>query len=105
MKTVIFTEEAERFADTLDRQSQKKLARIRSLLEEQGFLRAPMAEKIEGVDNLFAIRILTDSNARFFYCYDDGTVVYVLSGYLKKTERIPKTELTRALAIKKGIGL
>ncbi len=62
-----------------------------------------MAEKIS--ENLFAMRIMTAANERFFYCYDDGITVYVLSGYTKKTAKIPKTELNRALAIKKGLGL
>lgn len=68
--------------------SRKKLAREVALLEAQGFLRAPMAEKVS--ENLFAMRIMTAGNERFFYCYDDGTTIYVLSGYTKKTMKIPR---------------
>lgn len=103
MKRVVFTEEAEMFAESLDEISRKKLAREVALLEAQGFLRAPMAEKVS--ENLFAMRIMTAGNERFFYCYDDGTTIYVLSGYTKKTMKIPKTELNHALAVKKGLGL
>ena len=46
--------------------SRKKLAREVALLEVQGFLRAPMAEKVS--ENLFAMRIMTAGNERFFYC-------------------------------------
>ncbi len=104
-KLAIFTEEAEAFADTLEPLSRKKLAKTVELLEVQGFLRSPLAEKVEGVDNLFAIRILAESNARFFYCYDDGTTIYVLCGYSKRSTKIPRTELARAIEIRKGLGL
>lgn len=103
MKRIIFTEEAEAFADSMDFLSQKKLARMVTILESQGFLRAPMAEKVS--DNLFAIRIMTAANNRFFYCYDDGITIYVISGYTKKSAHIPTKELNRAIAIKKGLGL
>lgn len=68
--------------------SRKKLAREVALLEAQGFLRAPMAEKVSV--NLFAMRIMTAGNERFFYCYDDGNTIYVLSGYTKKPMKIPE---------------
>ena len=44
-------------------------------------------------------------NARFFYAYDDGTAVWILNGYEKKTERIPKRELKRAKQLKRKYGL
>ena len=104
-KIVIQTDEAREFRHTMDALSQRKYVAILELLAEQGFLRAPRAEKISGIDNLFAFRILTDGNHRYFYCYDTGTAVYVLSGYSKKSNEIPRRELDRALQIRKELGL
>ena len=104
-KQVVITEQAEAFADSLDAASFKRFIAAKTILSETGFLHAPLAEKIEGVNGLFAIRIMTDANARFFYCYDDGTCIYILSGYLKKSSKIPKAEMKHALTIKKGLGL
>ena len=104
-KTVIQTDQAREFMETMDPLSQRKYAAILYLLAEQGFLRAPRAEKVEGQENLFAFRILTDGNYRYFYCYDTGTIVYVLSGYSKKSNDIPRREIDRALKIRKDLGL
>ena len=53
------------------------------------------------MDNLFAIRVMTRGNERFFYCYEEEDAIYVLHGYGKKTMRIPQKELNMALAIRK----
>lgn len=104
-KRVIQTHEAAVFAETMSVLSQKKYTAARELLQEQGFLYAPQAEKVAGHQNLFVIRIMTDGNERFFYCYDTGTTIFILSGYEKKTAKIPARELEKALQIKKGLGL
>ena len=104
-KQVVITEQAEAFITSLDAASFKRFVAAKTVLEETGFLHYPLAEKIEGAKNLFAIRIMTDANARFFYCYDDGAFVYILHGYMKKSAKIPKAELKHAMEIKKGLGL
>ena len=104
-KTVIQTDYAREFMETMDSLSQRKYGAILQLLAERGFLRAPFGEKIEGQQNLFAFRILTNGNNRYFYCYDTGTIIYVLSGYTKKTMDIPRREIDRALQIRKELGL
>ena len=55
--------------------------------------------------DLYAIRIRKGGNARFFYCYDDGTAVWILNGYEKKSERIPLRELQQAKRLKRKYGL
>lgn len=62
-----------------------------------------MAEKVER--GLFALRICKGGNARFFYCYDDGTDVWILNGYEKKTQTIPRRELEQARRLKRKYGL
>lgn len=51
------------------------------MLHSDGRLESPWGEKVEGEENLFAIRIRKGGNARFFYAYDDGTAVWILNGY------------------------
>ena len=62
-------------------------------------------EFAEGRDDLFAIRIRHGQNVRFFYCYAVGDIVWVLSGFEKKTEKTPPVEIRKALKIKKELGL
>lgn len=89
----------------MDALSQRKYVALLQLLEERGFLRAPFAEKVECEENLFALRIMTAGNYRYFYCYDAGSIIFVLHGYSKRTNRIPRRKLARALAIRKELGL
>lgn len=105
MKEVLYTEEAEEFARGLPRIARAKLVATVAILERQGFLNKPLAEKVEGHENLFAITIHTRENPRVFYAYDAGTVVWLLNGYYKKSMRIPEREIAKAEAVKRRLGL
>ena len=105
MKDIIETEECLEFYALLNPEEATDYADIRKTLRESGRLEYPYGEKIGGEVNLFAIRIRKDGNARFFYAYDDGTAVWILNGYEKKTESIPKRELKRARRLKRKYGL
>lgn len=104
-KTILETPQARQFVNSMDKLSQKKYAALLAMLAEKGSLRAPFAEKVSAESNLFALRILTKNNYRYFYCYDDGITVFILNGYSKKSETIPKREIDRANEIKKELGL
>jgi phage-related protein len=101
MKDIVETEESRAFYVTMNEAEKLEYENIYAILHDTGRLSAPYGEKIAGESNLFAIRIRTGGNARFFYAYDDGTAVWVLNGYEKKTEDIPKRELRRARRLKR----
>ena len=63
--------------------------------------------KVRGERRWRAKKILSrkGGNARFFYAYDDGTAVWILNEYEKKTDNIPKRELKRARQLKRKYGL
>ena len=75
------------------------------MLAEEGFSSAPHTEKLAGYANLYAIRITHGQNVRFFYCYDTGDAIYILSGYEKKSEDIPVHEIKQALRLMKELKL
>ena len=101
MKEIIETDECCEFRDTLTDEESTEYRRLRFVLRNNGRLEFPWGEKVEGETNLFAIRIRKGGNARFFYAYDDGTAIWILNGYEKKTESIPKRELRRARQLKR----
>jgi len=104
-KEVVFTDEAFEAESEMNQTEFNELHRIVQILEETGSLKSPFAEKIAGRENLFAIRVRKGGNYRVFYAYDDGTMVWLLNGYEKKTETIPTRELNRAVALKRKYGL
>lgn len=100
-KQVVETPEAREFAQGMKETSRKKYAACLDIIEMDGKLDYPLAEKVDGAKGLFAIRIMTAGNERMFYCYEEDDIVIVLCGYEKKTPRIPKQELQKALKIKR----
>lgn len=105
MKDIIETQECLDFFAILNPEEALEYESARKTLRENGRLEAPYGEKVGGETNLFAIRIRKGGNARFFYAYDDGTSIWILNGYEKKTESIPKRELRRARQLKRKYGL
>jgi phage-related protein len=48
-------------------------------------------------DGLFSIRVKVKSDiARIFYCFGKGQRIYLLRGFVKKDEKIPKEEMDKA---------
>ena len=105
MKDVIETEECLEFFALLSPEEAQDYLFARKTLHDTGRLEYPYGEKVAGEVNLFAIRIRKGGNARFFYAYDDGTAVWILNGYEKKSENIPRRELKRARQLKRKYGL
>ena len=57
-------------------------------------------------DDLFELRLRYENNQyRAFYCYAVGDLIYVLSGFVKKTQKTPVQEIRSAHKIMKGLGL
>lgn len=65
------------------------------MLERDGYLNYPNAEKIEG-ENMFALRVIQTGNIRVFYVYGSNDRIFGIHGYVKKTEQIPENELKQA---------
>ena len=81
------------FLDNLDKQTQSKLLRIVSNIEEYGLLSViPHVKKLTG-SPFWEIRILGKSNARVVYVVPTKTKVLLLHGFIKKTEKTPLKEI------------
>lgn len=65
------------------------------ILEEKGKLEMPFAKKLDS--NLFEIRIKQNGQWRAVYAYVLKSKIIILSAFLKKTQKTPKKELTKAL--------
>ncbi|MEI7596608.1 MAG: type II toxin-antitoxin system RelE/ParE family toxin [Bacteroidota bacterium] len=54
-------------------------------------------DHITGSDGLWEIRTQIDNNIyRIFCCFDEGNLVILLSGFQKKTQKTPQTEIDKA---------
>lgn len=57
---------------------------------------------LEGTDGLYEIRVQQGSDIfRIFCFFDEGKIVVLANGFHKKTQKTPKSEIEKALKIKK----
>lgn len=104
-KQIVLTEQANDFIMSLPVGALTDMRKAISNLSMLGRLTVPDAKKIG--DNLFEIRVKSDNlQCRAFYCYTIvGNVIYILSGFIKKTQKTPLQEIRKAMTIKRRLGL
>lgn len=104
-KQIVITTQATKFLLSLSPLAYADMMRAIEALSIAGRLAMPDAKKLD--DNLFELRVRSmNLQNRAFYCYAiKGDVIYILSGFVKKTQKTPLTEIRKAKAIKRGLGL
>ncbi|OGE96131.1 MAG: hypothetical protein A3E98_03415 [Candidatus Doudnabacteria bacterium RIFCSPHIGHO2_12_FULL_48_11] len=91
---IITNSEIEEFIFSLEKKTIAKVLRTVDLLERFSYrLPMPHSKKITG--NLFELRTRGRQEVRIFYCFCQGKI-YLLSGFVKKSQQTPRKELDRA---------
>jgi len=71
-----------------------KLIKVTQQVPEKYF------KHLEGTKGLFEIRVEVGSNIyRIFSFFDEGNLVVIGNGFVKKTQKTPKNEIEKALRI------
>jgi len=93
------------FSDFYDRQRLKvrdKILWTFRIIEYVQHVPEGYLKHLKGTDGLYEIRIQQGSDIfRIFCFFDEGQLVLLANGYQKKTKRTPKSEIEKALKIKK----
>ena len=99
--TVRILAQAKAFLQSLDIKLRAKAFRTINLLQEFGpFLTGPHSKKIKQHEKLFELRVKQGNNiCRLFYFHIQNNIYIVTSGYLKKDQKLNKTELKKAIQI------
>ncbi len=91
------------FEDFFVRQSDKAKAKIIwtiQLIEELERIPETYLKHIETTEGLYEIRIKIGKNIfRIFCFFDKGKLIVLANGFQKKTQKIPKKEIVKALKI------
>ncbi len=91
------------FEDFLSKQTQKVQDKIYKVLEAVETLeRIPSnyLKQITGTNGLYEARIQLGSDIwRVFCFFDKGSLVILLSGFRKKTQKTPKSEIEKAVKL------
>ena len=93
------------FLDFYQKQDKKVKGKIQYVLEiVKQVDRVPkkFMEHLTGTDGLYEVRVEFQSNIyRIFCCFDEGQLVILFNGFQKKTQKTPKSELDKAVRLKK----
>lgn len=92
------------FSEFYQKQSQKvkdKILWTFRIIETQKQIPTDYLKHIEGTDGLYEIRVQQSSDIfRIFCFFDEGKLVVLANSFQKKTQKIPKSEIEKALKIK-----
>lgn len=100
-RTVItYKDYFEKFLDDQSPKVQAKILQILRIVEEVEVVPKNHLKHIEGTNGLFELRVIFGGNIfRVFCFFDAGKLVVLLSGFQKKTDKTPKSEITKAVRI------
>lgn len=93
------------FSDFFDKQRQKvkdKILWTFRIIETQKHIPTDYFEHLTGTDGLYEVRVMQGSDIfRIFCLFDERKLVILANGFQKKTQKTPKSEIEKALKIKK----
>jgi phage-related protein len=73
-----------------------------ALIEEVQQILVTYLKHLEGIDGLYEISVQSGSEIfRVFYFFDEGIFVIAMNGFQKKTQKTPRKEIDKALAIRR----
>ncbi len=89
------------FYISLDSPVQEKIEYVFKVIKTVDLISQKFLKHIESTDGLYELRIKAGSNIyRIFCCFDSGLIVVLFNGFQKKSQKIPKKEINKALKIK-----
>ena len=89
------------FKRTLSKDVLMKIYQVFIYIMSEDIIPVKYLKKIEGVKDLYEIRIEHNGNIyRIFCCFDEGNLVILFNAFQKKTQKTPTSEIERAIRIK-----
>lgn len=77
-----------------------KIIKVLEIIEQVDRIPATYLKYIEGTNGLFEVRVQLGNNIFRIFCFFDGNrFVILLSGFQKKTQKTPPTEIQKAVKL------
>jgi phage-related protein len=90
------------FLDSLPGRVAQKVTWVLSLLEDLDVVPSSYFKKLIGTEEVWECRIQFGSNAYRKFCFFvDNSVVVLTHGFIKKSQKIPKSEIEKAEAYRR----
>lgn len=101
-EVAFFGEHFRNFYQGLDKKAKLKVDWTINLLETVEHVPEKYFKHLSGTDGLYEIRVEFGSNIyRIFSFFDAGKLIIAINGFQNKTSKTPKSEIDKALKIKK----
>jgi phage-related protein len=89
------------FYSKQDLKAKEKIDFVLDLIRNVERVPIKFLKYLEGTDGLFEVRIQTHkSSLRIFSFFDEGNLIILINGFIKKTNKTPKKELELAERLK-----
>ena len=90
------------FYKELDLKVKEKVKYVLELIKQVDRVPEKFLAPMTGYDGPFEVRIEYQSNIyRIFCCFDEGKLIVLFNSFRKKTQKIPKNEIEKAMKLKK----
>ena len=101
-RTIVpFKDYFKEFKRTLSKDVLMKIYQVFIYIMSEDIIPVKFLKKIEGVKDLYEIRIEHNGNIyRIFCCFDEGNLVILFNAFQKKMQKTPTSEIERAIRIK-----
>ena len=99
-KVIVYKHYFDEFVAEQSRDVRRKIFRVIQALETYQRIPSSFIKHISGTKGLYEARIMLGSNIwRVFCFFDSDSIIVLLNGFQKKTEKTSKTEIERALRL------
>lgn len=96
-KTVDGKYPVEDFLNSLPGKVAQKVTWVLSLLEDMDIVPSSYFKKLVGSEGIWECRVQFGSNAYRIFCFfDDKSVVVLTNGFIKKSQKTPRSEIEKA---------
>jgi phage-related protein len=93
---------AQEFLDNLPKKIFKKIIWVLKIISELDKLPANYFKKFKSSEDIWECRIIFSSNIYRLLCFlENGSVIIVTHGFIKKTQKTPQEEIRKAEGYKK----
>lgn len=102
-KILFFGDYFLKFYARLDSKSKEKIDFVLDLIRTVEIVPIKFLKYLEGTGGLYEIKVRTFKySIRIFSFFDEGNLIILINGFVKKTRKTPKKELEFALKLKEG---
>lgn len=89
------------FYSKQDKKTKEKIDFVLDLIRNIERVPVKFLKFLEGTDGLFEVRVITvQKSFRIFCFFDEGNLVILINGFVKKTDKTPRRELELGIKLK-----